>query len=580
MTPLRNTASGADFSSPSVASLVATPGTQAGGIPYHSQMEKRAIIAVVISVAILIIYQEVILKRMYPAPPAPIEIAPVAEPTPPELAPPGNEPPAASQPAAAVATGGRDLVVETDLYRAVVNTAGGRLTSFKLKRYRTSVASDSPPQEMVQIPADGDYPLRLQLRGAKDSLADTDMLYAAPPGGLTLSDAQEGKLTLTATAGDATIAKTLTFRGDSYLVSVDLKADGGAAYSEVGLAWDKDVERTVPGVEMIYQQISYLQSKKLLHEAFDKLGDGKVVEKGIQWVGYDGRYFLAALVPPESDTTRLWLKRRGQMIESMVLIPRGADGLRAHVDVYVGPKSLDILDAEGHLLERAADLGMFDFIARPLLQAIKLSHHVTGNYGVDIILLTVLIKILFIPLTQRSFKSMKAMQKLQPQMQKIRERYKDTPDEMNKEIMELYRRHKVNPLGGCLPMIVQMPVFFGLYSALQHAFELRHAPFFLWITDLSAPDRLGSFAIPFVSPPGIPVLTLFMGASMFVQQWMTPTTGDPQQQRVMMFMPIMFTFMFVSFPAGLTLYWLVNNVLTIGQQYVINRPEPRHEEPQ
>ena len=170
---------------------------------------------------------------------------------------------------------------------------------------------------------------------------------------------------------------------------------------------------------------------------------------------------------------------------------------------------------------------------------------------------------------------MKSMQKLQPQMAKIRERYKDNAEEMNKEIMELYRRHKVNPLGGCLPMVLQIPVFIGLYNALSHAIELRHAPFLLWITDLSAPDRLGALAIPFVSPPGIPVLTLFMGASMFVQQWMTPSTGDPAQQRVMMIMPLMFTFMFVSFPAGLTLYWLVNNVLTIGQQYVINRPERR-----
>ena len=167
---------------------------------------------------------------------------------------------------------------------------------------------------------------------------------------------------------------------------------------------------------------------------------------------------------------------------------------------------------------------------------------------------------------------MRAMQKLQPQMAKIREKFKDEPETMNKEIMELYRRHKVNPLGGCLPMVLQIPVFIGLYSALLNAVELRHAPFMLWINDLSAPDRLGHDAAAVRgSTPGIPVLTLLMGVSMFLQQWMTPSAGDPQQQQVMMIMPLMFTFMFVNFPAGLALYWLVNNVLTIAQQYYINR---------
>jgi YidC/Oxa1 family membrane protein insertase len=167
---------------------------------------------------------------------------------------------------------------------------------------------------------------------------------------------------------------------------------------------------------------------------------------------------------------------------------------------------------------------------------------------------------------------MKAMQKLQPEMERLREAYKDKPDQMNQAVMELYRKHKVNPLGGCLPMFLQMPVFLGLYNALLNAVELRHAPFAAWIQDLSAPDRLGDFQLPFVHGAGIPVLTLVMGVSMLVQQKMTPTTtADPTQQRMMMLMPVVFTFMFINFPAGLTLYWLVNNILTIGQQYLINR---------
>ncbi len=166
---------------------------------------------------------------------------------------------------------------------------------------------------------------------------------------------------------------------------------------------------------------------------------------------------------------------------------------------------------------------------------------------------------------------MREMQKLQPEMAKIRERLKDKPEEMNKAVMEMYKRHKVNPLGGCLPMVLQMPVFIGLYQALRYAVELRHAPFLGWINDLSAPDRLGSVQLPFVEHAGFPVLTLAMGASMFLQQWMTPSAADPTQQRMMLLMPVVFTFMFINFPAGLTLYWLVNNILTIAQQYVMNR---------
>jgi YidC/Oxa1 family membrane protein insertase len=241
------------------------------------------------------------------------------------------------------------------------------------------------------------------------------------------------------------------------------------------------------------------------------------------------------------------------------------------LDIYTGPKDVIALTAAGHDFDRAVDLGIFWFIALPMLQVLRLFHNFTGNYGIDIILMTVIIKVLFIPLTRTSMKSMKEMQKLQPQMQQIRERFKDNSEQMNKEVMELYRRHKVNPLGGCLPMLLQIPVFIGLYTALSSAIELRHAPFFFWIQDLAAPDRLGTLQIPFVQHPGIPVLTLLMGASMFIQQWMTPSMGDPTQRQMMMIMPLMMTFMFVNFPAGLSLYWLVNNVLTIVQQYFMNR---------
>jgi YidC/Oxa1 family membrane protein insertase len=192
------------------------------------------------------------------------------------------------------------------------------------------------------------------------------------------------------------------------------------------------------------------------------------------------------------------------------------------------------------------------------------------NYGVAIIIVTIILKAIFWPITHKGLKSMKNMQKLQPKMVKIKEKYKGDPTKMNQEMMNLYKTYKVNPLGGCLPMLLQIPVFFALYRVLLQSIELRHAPFMLWITDLSAPDRLYlGFDIPYLG--GLPVLTLLMGASMFLQQKMTPTTADPTQAKIMMFLPLIFTVMFVNFASGLVLYWFVNNLLSILQQYTINR---------
>ncbi|OFV88588.1 MAG: hypothetical protein A3J75_06180, partial [Acidobacteria bacterium RBG_16_68_9] len=389
-----------------------------------------------------------------------------------------------------------------------------------------------------------------------------------------LSDGATGAVSFVGEVEGIRVTKRFQVSADSYLFGLEVTAEAApGTYTEMAIGWPKHLNGgAAPGHEKIFDSIVAIKGDKLQHVQWDQLD--KVLEDDIRWLGYSGRYFLVALVPPADAETlaRMALSRREQILQAKLVLPPGE--LKTHVDVYVGPKEIENLEATGHSLRRAVDLGWFTFIALPLLQLIKWSNRLTGNYGVDIILLTVVIKILFIPLTQKSLQSMREMQKLQPQMAKIRERYKDKPDEMNKEVMELYRRHKVNPLGGCLPMVLQIPVFIGLYNALLNAVELRHASFVGWINDLSAPDRLGALQLPFVEPPGIPVLTLLMGVSMFVQQLMTPTTtADPTQQRIMLIMPVVFTFMFINFPSGLTLYWLVNNILTIAQQYVINRPE-------
>jgi YidC/Oxa1 family membrane protein insertase len=238
--------------------------------------------------------------------------------------------------------------------------------------------------------------------------------------------------------------------------------------------------------------------------------------------------------------------------------------------LYLGPKDLAFLKQADHDLASAVDYGWFDFLAKPMLYALKWLYKYTHNYGVAIILITVIIKIVFWPLTHKSYKSMQGMKKLQPKMNALREKYKDNREKLNEELMALYKTYKVNPMGGCLPMVLQIPVFFALYRMLYSSVDLLHQPFMLWVNDLTSPDRLNvGFAIPYVG--GLPVLTLLMGASMFLQQKMTPSTGDPRQEKMMLMMPVIFTVMFINFPSGLVLYWLVNNILSIAQQYLINR---------
>ncbi len=250
------------------------------------------------------------------------------------------------------------------------------------------------------------------------------------------------------------------------------------------------------------------------------------------------------------------------------LPPKGEKEIE--LKLYFGPKSLEVLKKTGYHLANAVHFGFFDPIAKPLLYALQFLYRYTGNYGIAIIILTALIRILFWPLNHLSHKSMHKMQELQPIILKLKEKYGDDKARLNQELMQLYKTYKVNPFMGCLPMLIQIPVFFALYKVLLMAIELRHAPFFGWIKDLSAPDRLYiGFDIPYLH--GIPVLTILMGVSMYYQQKLSPTSLDPTQEKMMLMMPVIFTVLFINFPSGLVLYWLTNNVLSIAQQLMTNK---------
>jgi len=294
------------------------------------------------------------------------------------------------------------------------------------------------------------------------------------------------------------------------------------------------------------------------------------------------RYFMSSILPKNNADTHDGIMRllfKDNILEAQYILPKitVTPGTQKKIEykLFLGPKSMKVLKKTGHSLEKAIDFGMFDILAKPCLWIMNFLHdNFIQNYGIAIIILTMFTKILLWPLGTKSYKSMGEMKKIQPLMAEIKEKHKNDKKKMNAEVMALYKTYKVNPVGGCLPMIVQIPVFFALYRMLYEAIELRHAPFFLWINDLSAPDRLFSFdfSIPFMQPPyGIPVLTIIMGASMLLQQKMSPPMGDATQAKMMMFMPIIFTVIFINFSSGLVLYWLVNNVLSMAQQHYITK---------
>jgi len=534
-------------------------------------MDKRAILGIALSILVLIGYQMLVTWYYGPPPapvaqrgaeekPAPGEPKPVAPAVP---APPTQTAPAAIAPSAPA----RDVTVDTDDYIAVFTTQGARLKSFKFKKFRSAVDEKSPPFDIVQT-APG-VPLPLGVRWQTPTPFDDGSLhYSAQGGDLKLSDGAKGSLVFQGQApGGVTVTKSFAFSGSSYSIDfrVSVKAADGAAPVPEILFTDKS-DHAVLNHDAPFEGLIALVDNKIRREHPAEAVKGHEFAGDVSWVGFGHTYFFFALLPENGAQHKVSVRQAGAALIGAISGPPGGE----RYTLFIGPKELDTLKAMGRGFERSIDFGYFGFISIPLLYVLHFFHRVTASYGLDIILLTVIIKILLWPLTHKSFVSMKQMQKLAPQMERLKERYADDKEKLNREIMELYRRNGVNPLGGCLPMVLQFPVFIGLYNALSTPIELRHAPF-LWIKDLSRPDWE---SLPFNLAGwhlGIPVLTILMGASMFLQQWMTPSAGDPNQRKMMLLMPLIFTFMFVSFPAGLTVYWLVNNILSIGQQYWINR---------
>lgn len=472
----------------------------------------------------------------------------------------------------------RTISVSNKFYNIFISENGAKVNSITLKSYRETAKADSPLKELVSESLPGLF--GFDLEGKSIQGLDTALFTAQTQTDHLDITTGKKKISFTWTSPQGVVVeKVYTFSAESYLIGFDIVLKNSS-----GIPLKDSLMITIPGIvdeknaNFVFEGTTAVINGKLEQIKSKDIEEKNTFEGVIDWAGFTDRYFLSCLIPRSPKDAKIKLSFNvptvtTNYVESMERLDPGKQATYSY-DFFMGPKNLDLLSSYDNSLKKAIDFGWFDILAKPCLMGMNLIHKFIPNYGIAIMLLTLLIKLVFWPLGTKSYRAMNDMKKLQPLMTELREKYKDDKQRMNKEVMGLYKTYKVNPMSGCLPMIVQMPIFFGLYRMLYQAIELRHAPFMGWVNDLSAPDRLFNFdfAIPFMQAPyGIPVLTIIMGGTMFLQQKMSPSTGDPMQAKMMMLMPLFMTFIFINFPAGLVLYWLVNNVLSIGQQYYIQK---------
>lgn len=486
--------------------------------------------------------------------------------------------PAAVASAAQVDTAAK-LRVATDLFVAEVSAQGGDLTRLEFRAHHATGDQDS---NFVLFEAKHAYAAQGGLIGP--GLPTHKTVWQLPAGGLEMKDGdQELRVRLTAPAAEGVqVAKTYIFKRGSYLIDVEYEiANGSAAAIAPHAYFQLTRDGQAPeGANAMMSTFTgpafYTDAEKFQKVDFADVAKQKAKVPGKTdngWVAIVQHYFVAAWLPAQGEREYFVREIGKDLFAAGVIVPvaqiaPGASG-KVSVPLYAGPQEQDKLAQVAPGFDLVVDYGWLTVVAAPLFWVLQWVHGFVGNWGWSIILLTVLIKGAFFPLSAASYKSMAKMRVLTPKLQKLKETYGDDKQRMNQEMMEMYKKEKVNPLGGCLPILVQIPVFIALYWVLMGTVEMRGAPWILWITDLSAADTLFGH-IPLINLPLGP-LPLLMGVTMFVQTKLNPTPPDPIQAKIMLWMPIVFTFMFLGFPAGLVLYWTVNNLLSIAQQWQVNR---------
>ncbi|WP_086929259.1 membrane protein insertase YidC [Agarilytica rhodophyticola] len=467
------------------------------------------------------------------------------------------------------------IKVDTDSFHILIDPKGGDIVKVSLAKYLADIEDKESSFILLNRSASHTYVAESDLVGPNGThTAKTGrQLYSSAATSYQLGEGQdELSVDLTLVQNGVDITKRFTFKRDSYLIQVEyivnnrssetwkaamygrIKRDGYEPPSETGFGVQPYLGAAITTAETNYKKID-----------FEDIDEGKIEHsnKG-GWVAMIQHYFVSAWVPNPEDENKYSLQKSGNkkyyLMGYTSPLYSVAPGQQETISssFYVGPKIIKNLEKVSPHLDLTIDFSWLWFIAKPLFLALDFIHGFVGNWGIAIILLTCLVKIIFFYPSAMAYRSMAKMRKVMPLMQELKERYGDDRQRMGMETMKLYKKEGVNPLGGCLPMLLQMPVFIALYWALMESVELRHSPFFFWIVDLSIKD-------PYF------ILPLIFGASMFFQQKLNPPPTDPMQAKVMQLMPIFFTFLFMMFPAGLVLYWVTNNALSITQQYIITK---------
>ena len=463
--------------------------------------------------------------------------------------------------------------VRTDVLDLRISLRGGQITNAWLPRHKRTLESDEPLR-LLSNNRDLTYILESSLIGRDGPDASGGApVYSTDSSNYRLAEG-ENELVVDLdyeTQSGVAITKRYRFERDHYQVDVSYHIRNGSEKPWAGNFTGKIVRDESPdptgqrilGVRAFLGMVLSTPDDPYTKYQFDDLNESplnKTVEGG--WVAFLQHYFMAAWIPPQEITHRYQTRRRGNLHVMGFVSPTTtvAPGAEAEVSssVYIGPKIIERLQGIAPNLDRTVDFGWLFFISQPLFYILDWFHSLVGNWGVAIILLTVVVKLAFYKLSATSYRSMANMRRVAPELQRIKELHGDDKQKLSQEMMNLYKKEKINPLGGCLPILVQMPVFIALYWVLFESVQLRHAPFMLWIDDLSVMD-------PYF------ILPILMGGSMFLQMQLNPTPPDPVQAKVMKILPIMFTFFFLWFPAGLVLYWLSNNLLSMTQQFYIYR---------
>ena len=466
---------------------------------------------------------------------------------------------------------GEVITVTTDVVKAEIDTLGGELVRLELLRQKDTA---DPNKNVVLFDRNAAHTYLGQTGLIGGQFPNHKSPFVVKPGPRSLDSGNQVQVVLESEQGGVKLTKTYTFKRGDYVIDVRhdvTNASGAPVTPSLYLQLLRDGskpegESRFFGTSSFTGVAVYTQAEHFQKMDFEKIAKGKdehATKADNGWIAMIQHYFVSAFIPPEHMQREIFTKKVDNNLYAIgTILPLGTIAPGATVTneshLYSGPQVASVLEKVAPSLELVKDYGWLTIIAKPIFWLMDQIHKVLGNWGWTIIALTILIKLAFFPLSAASYRSMAKMKTVTPRMQAIRDRFKNDPQKMNQAMMELYRTEKINPLGGCLPIVVQIPVFIALYWVLSASVEMRGAPWLGWIHDLAAPD-------PFY------ILPVVMAVSMFIQTKLNPTPPDPVQAKVMMIMPIVFSAMFFFFPAGLVLYWVVNNVLSIAQQWVITR---------